>query len=359
MERYILYLILEESDGIFEVSCILKQTGAKDTKTYKWQSKPIVLKQYWTLGEKHVTDVIVASDYCTSLSDPEFEGVFEAKYNVPLLKSALQKSVRRCYVDSAVRIAWTLLNQSTAQLLRRLPIIMIEDAHLMPQFSVIVWFMMAATKGFKLTLKMVRYILKTVHDCAKTPKRDPIPFSEAFSGNDRVWFFNPVLKDPDVVDSDYCASIASLILRANYGGMGGDMEMLKKFAVVWYYRFKYHNDIWKSAVDEWISFEEFGVLEGLDELTFHQLKSRLVLKEEDKIPEGVDFHCYPNLIGQVKAELNLKVPDSAIKLAIWFNVSGINKKNCCCTRTQHYDIVDINYDSDEREAKGRSGLVCV
>lgn len=68
--------------------------------------------------------------------------------NMGLLKSHLQKCVRRSHTQLAVKTALTILRLNPGELLRRLPIIMLEDAHLFPaSFISLVWLMAATSKG--------------------------------------------------------------------------------------------------------------------------------------------------------------------------------------------------------------------
>lgn len=65
---------------------------------------------------------------------------------VPVLKSVLQKSVRRRRPLPAVRVAMELADKSLDDLLRRLPIIMLEDSMLHPDLPLLVWLMVASSK---------------------------------------------------------------------------------------------------------------------------------------------------------------------------------------------------------------------
>lgn len=65
-----------------------------------------------------------------------------------LLKSALQKNVRLGRAAAAVRVAAHLIRQGEAgELLRRLPVIALEDACLTPALPLAVWMMAAFSKG--------------------------------------------------------------------------------------------------------------------------------------------------------------------------------------------------------------------
>lgn len=68
-----------------------------------------------------------------------------------LLKSAMQKNVRLGRAASAVRVAAHLILQGEAgELLRRLPIVALEDACLTPALPLAVWMMAAFSKGYVL-----------------------------------------------------------------------------------------------------------------------------------------------------------------------------------------------------------------
>lgn len=65
---------------------------------------------------------------------------------IPVLKSILQKSVRRRRPIPATKVAMELADKSLDSLLRRLPIIILEDSTLHPDFSFLVWLMVANSK---------------------------------------------------------------------------------------------------------------------------------------------------------------------------------------------------------------------
>jgi hypothetical protein len=65
-----------------------------------------------------------------------------------LLKSMLQKAVRRRLTDTVIRLSFALASISTIELLRRLPIICLEDGFLHPGYPILIWCMVASSKGF-------------------------------------------------------------------------------------------------------------------------------------------------------------------------------------------------------------------
>ena len=67
----------------------------------------------------------------------------------PVLKSMLQKSVRRREPEKAARLAVRMMSSSLTDFLRRLPIICVEDVGLHPEFSCVVWLMVAVSRGYR------------------------------------------------------------------------------------------------------------------------------------------------------------------------------------------------------------------
>ena len=85
-------------------------------------------------------------------SDPSFPAVREpfvqrpSKFSVPVLKSMLQKSIRRRRPLPSVRLAMELADKSYVDLIRRLPIICLEDSFLHHDFPLLCWLMAADSK---------------------------------------------------------------------------------------------------------------------------------------------------------------------------------------------------------------------
>ncbi|EJK72884.1 hypothetical protein THAOC_05539 [Thalassiosira oceanica] len=69
-----------------------------------------------------------------------------SRLNPSHLKSCLQKSTRRRSGEQAVRVAMELIDRAYDQFIRRLPIIILEDSTLHPDFGLLVWLMIAESK---------------------------------------------------------------------------------------------------------------------------------------------------------------------------------------------------------------------
>ena len=76
------------------------------------------------------------------------------KYNnIELLKSNLQKGIRRQNVKVSVLTARHLLDIDELAFLRRISIITIEDVEINNQFPIIIWLMIACSNKYKLKTK--------------------------------------------------------------------------------------------------------------------------------------------------------------------------------------------------------------
>jgi hypothetical protein len=89
--------------------------------------------------------------------------IMDADYCVPLLKSNLQKAVRRCENEIAIQTSLAILQKEPMELLRRLPIIYIEDVCLMDSYPIVVWLMMADKDYGRLSKTDIDIILNIVN----------------------------------------------------------------------------------------------------------------------------------------------------------------------------------------------------
>lgn len=141
-------------------------------------------------------------------------------YTPSILKSNLQKCIRRRRETQAYATALQLLRQDTAELLRRLPIIMLEDTLLHPRyFPELVWLMVGVSKGYTLTGADVQIILDSVAACLAATHR-----------------YNLSVEAADYVDG--CGSLTDVIqlcflLRISYGGMLFDTEFMERLRQRW------------------------------------------------------------------------------------------------------------------------------
>jgi len=107
---------------------------------------------------------------------------------------------------------------------------MIEDVLLVKHYPIVVWLMIAvSSKQMVLQEKQIQWLLSLIHYLCDIPYCDYYPKIE--NNVSKIKDLLPKLKKEE---KDL---IYSILIRAGYGGMKGDMEMLKNSAYLWCNRF--------------------------------------------------------------------------------------------------------------------------
>jgi len=234
--------------------------------------------------------------------------------NVPVLKSNLQKCIRRRLTIEALRTAYCLMANDFQSFIRRLPILMIEDVILNKCFSTLIWMMIAYPKWKPATCH-VEWLLGVVHFLTTCNKADIPCKSKIISNN-----------------TNYLDSIYSLQIRKSFGGLSGDITMINKYIITWNNRFIKNN----------IPIEFFQKIKIINLESLHEFN-----KNDIQI-SAIDFHCYKIMITWIYDKFpNYEEED--IKKAIWFGSSGFNirhKKNILYTCDSFYKQIwnEIKYE---------------
>ncbi len=280
---------------------------------------------------------------CANIDNLSEKNLFiqkESKYkNVPYLKSHLQKNIRKMDFHLAIPTAVHLIKLDFVELLRRLPIIMIEDVMLHESFTTLIWFMVAmSSTSFKMKKDMYDWLLGLIYVLSNIPHKDVIQYSE--------------LPEEKIIDKfqtyhdltiDQASILYSLHLRIAYGGMAGDIDMLNQYINIWYKRFK--NEI-PNSID--INRDR------IRPVIFYSVKG-LEVSEWDL--SAIDFHCNIKLCELISKRYPEFTQDELKKL-IWINSSSTNKRTQkpiydpdnwnkikeYLSRTQKY-LLDHSYDS--------------
>lgn len=258
-----------------------------------------------------------------------------SRLSVPVLKSILQKSIRRRKPLPSVRVAMELSDKSLADLLRRLAIVVLEDSTLHPDLPLLVWLMMASSKDYGIPLSLMKRVFGIVYEMASCPWRDPLNNAVERKSAESPSTANhpPKLSFPSITcfriseeednNSNTTSSVQltaentliwAMLMRSNYGGMAGDIRMLKAYAALWQDRFQTSIlpeatakrlasrcpnattiDSWKQVpafihqvaakqskirIESIVTSSNNGFLPGLPRLSM-----------TDVTMEGVDFHC--------------------------------------------------------------------
>ena len=225
--------------------------------------------------------------------------------SVPLLKSHLQKSIRRCMSNEAYYGTILLLVLDRNALLRRLLIIMIEDCCLNAHAPLICWLMMAGPM-VPVTDKIFRIVTGFVHSlCLESrvfrtvqmPSAIPLP-----------------CEIRNRLTNVTAAAVLSLLIRKEYGGMKGDMRLLGRAA-------EYYYHVPEFISQPTIAFEKWQppMFVNMDYLV---------------IPCAYDYHCFPHMVKSIASKNNMTEAD--VKTIIWTGASGLNfRKSHTIKECQH------------------------
>ena len=213
---------------------------------------------------------------------------FKTGYTPSLLKSAIQKSVRRGHAEAACTAALALWRLSPVDLVRRILVIPIEDVCAHPALPVLAWLAMALPKGFVPSDAHLLVALSVVRELCACPWQDTLKddggdydgspaeaavialqllrqsqglgkaASDAVGGGESYKAASsstapaaPIAAaghpemslclplSPDGLDGlnsihpSASSLVRAILVRAAYGGMTGDVAMLKRAGVRW------------------------------------------------------------------------------------------------------------------------------
>ncbi len=226
------------------------------------------------------------------------------QYHVPLLKSNLQKAVRRKETLIALQTSILLMEQDMTQFLRRLPIICIEDVCALNTLPIMVWLMMA-DKDYRLTTHDKDIILNIIWTLCNT---DNYFQNIECKVEDREFTHEQLETHEPASDC-----LLALFYRAQYGGMGGDMAMLGN-AVCFY----------DNNPDEIVA-TSYG---RVDYDAVVSVGYRILI-------EAVDFHCYPPILKYVAKNME-GLAETEVKEMIWFAESGPNVRKKATMKSAEY-----------------------
>ena len=299
-------------DNDFRVHLLDDDPSQVHMVSQKW-SESVKLRQRYREEESSTGNSSTPTDIETVLSSsyiapkeptPRFVKR-HSRLSVPVLKSILQKSIRRRKPLPSVRVAMELADKSVGELLRRLPIIILEDSMLHPELDFLVWLMVAYTKDFVPTKSLLAKVFKIVYECAMCNWKDVPP-----PGHSKIALHVPF--DKILSDSDIPRKARGLLwaigARSSYGGMLGDIQMLNSLCTVWYHRFSADkiydidskvmniSDKTRNASNDCklIDTVEQCHRQGIETSSKIDTMSEEgfeFLRLQDCCLEGVDFHC--------------------------------------------------------------------
>ena len=246
-------------------------------------------------------------------------------FNVPLLKSALQKAVRRSLAGTAVRLAHQLMAQDVQAFLRRIPVIMLEDSLLYPPLLQLAVFCMCATsKGFALGPGIRDALLAHVHAVAACAHRDVADAADADA--DAAAVVRDLSGTARRYAADEAACLLLMLVRVAYGGMPGDAQWQLGVVTTWAARYRDAAGAWREALQRAYGAEDHAAA-AVAALAGGAAGGGPPpgLRECDKLVCACDFHCFPWLLGEIMEQLcGPEAPDvEAVKTAIWLHRSSV------------------------------------
>ena len=138
---------LSEVDGKLDLQWFCDKNDGVPSNNVAWTGNLIIRASKEASDNEQSVELSVTSSIP---SEAEFTRTHyvkqHSKLSVPVLKSILQKSIRRRRPKPSVRLAMELADKSFGELIRRLPIICLEDSFLHHEFPFLVWLMIAYSK---------------------------------------------------------------------------------------------------------------------------------------------------------------------------------------------------------------------
>lgn len=263
---------------------------------------------------------------------------------IAILKSHLQKAVRLGKPDLAISTINYLSTLAPIDLLRRIPIIMIEDVHLQQSFTLLCWVMVYYSTikidSRVLSLHWLKFLEQVITDLCQSNYHDdfskmppeppslkdltqPIP-QQHNSQQHNSQQLNSQHPDTRLTESQRSLLLA-LQLRKSYGGLHCDQRMLDSLTMQWYQRFtqtsKYPN-LDHTELSS-VSIINTPKNQPTPQKTHPHPKP---LDANHFIDTAIDFHPCPWLLNEItKKHPNLNADE--VKTAIWQCRSSINLRH--------------------------------
>lgn len=245
---------------------------------------------------------VCCNDSCKVGENNAFKPDESTSFNIntiPLLKSLLQKCIRRQIYDTSLKSAKQIAIIDPDVLVRRISVIMLEDVCYYQYHSVLTWLISAISKGYQIKIYQVNWIMGLIdHMCHNKKKTYIQSFKPTMTCQQLIKRVNNMKLSSNCINSIY-----SLIFRHSYGGLRGDCNMFMYYA----------DQLMKHNIFDTEPIE-------IKPIPFEDIKT---LDKNDIILNCVDFHCYPNLLKIV----NKKFPqydELLIKKVIWDCNSSYN-----------------------------------
>ncbi len=224
--------------------------------------------------------------YDTMQREPAWQSKAVYDYNIHILKSNLQKAMRRQQLVPVLATGLQLLAQDPSEALRRIAVILLEDSTLQVwSYVYVIWLMYAVGKGYILREGDLQVIMDALATACEANVRYDLE------------------EEPEgvmvQVPEDKALGYYAIMLRAGAGGMAFDVGFLKRLA--------------GRFIRGQLVIEEEVLSVELNDIELFDVKEHL-------LDEAIDFHCCPDILhypGYTMAEM---------KAGIWWHWSSHNTR---------------------------------
>ena len=269
----------------------------------------------------------------------------------PLLKSHLQKAIRRKNEEAALRTAYTMALVAPSELLRRLPIIAIEDVILVSGTSVITWLMMTiknrplTKRDTRIILSYVEFLVSVNNTYKHRPHNPQLCRKDKEQDTLRELSHKEIVRlckqhcPPETVSITMTEMLA-FYYRYEFGGTRGDCLMIKDAL----------RDYLGRVVKQnygYVSLRKCSITNN--DPPFSPACSYLRLYSEPEFPKpliplvecpclidaSIDFHCYPWILKKISEKTG--TAPAVVKELIWYVESSVNyRKDWTIKRADRY-----------------------
>ena len=234
------------------------------------------------------------------------------KIPMSVLKSNLQKAIRKGETNIALKTACLLIIKSPQEFLRRLSIIYIEDVSLDNFFNIIMWYMCADVKGYQLNYSDVGWLLAVVNhlsnkQIAWVPK------------NDLELTINDV-RDK-ILNGNFDNYLLPLVYRYEFNGFSGELSLILSY------------------------IQDYQDRSTIDPLNIINPSTCYGFGKTDILKSAIDFHCSSLIDYLLNKYKNSDWTEDFLKKIIWIHRSSINyRKKKISYRNSFYDCIKRDCD---------------